>query len=1016
MTGSAAPKTRLFRFSPFELDVRAGELRKHGIRIKLREQPVQILHMLLEHPGEVVLREDIRLRLWPNNTIVEFDHGINAAIQKLRDALGESADKPRYVETVARRGYRLLGEVERVGEPQPEPAQETPPPDPPVASTVDTGDLTGQTLSHYRILSKLGAGGMGVVYRAEDLRLGRTVALKFLPCPVGELPESMIRRFEREARAASALNHPNICTIHGLEDFAGQPVIVMELVEGETLAARLAKGPLPLERVMPLAIQIAGALAEAHRKGIVHRDLKPANIMLGKAGVKVLDFGVAKIEPAAALVGDGTASMTQAGTIMGTLHYLSPEQAQGKEADARSDIFSFGAVLYEMLTGRRAFDGDNPVGVMAAILEHEVPSLAKIAPAQLDLVVGRCLAKDPEDRWQSARDLGFALASVSQASQSVAERPGQSLDRQSGKSPRIRRGLLLALAAPSLIALAFAAGRFLLSPPASPQWSGVALGGPEMALNPRLSPDGHLIAFQAMNEGLNQVAVMKPESGNWAILTHQRDRGTILQISWSPDGALIYYDRGSGVPKGVFSVPVLGGDEHMVLDNARSPEALPDGSLLLSRRNPQQRLQVFRFWPDTGRIQDFPLEIGYAGSTYASLYASGFRMAPGGKEAIALASPIGRGGEGIGFFGIDLVSNGIRRLPPTAQQTASIRGWGVSRDGTTVIAAVRAASMWRLLAIPTSGHSAERTLFTVTNSSVWYLDSGPDGSVYAALADQLAEIERLSTSGEPSERIAGWSRVASGAAEQILMLPDGRAIVPAVSSGHVSLVAIEKGKDAVPLVKTPEETSPPMTLAGPGVLAFVIGPSPHQTIALAEIASGRITGHLTPAKDGINSLTSSPDGRTLYFGAGGSIWAIAYNGGDSRRVCAGNTALMEPSGHSLTVTRVEGSKVTMFHVFLNGDPEREIPLDSAMPLDISHLGGISSGSMDTHGRLLASLFPPDSWFNPLGILDTATGRITRLTSENLSDHHSAVWTSDGHILATKLSDRVTIWKFQPEKP
>jgi serine/threonine protein kinase len=231
------------------------------------------------------------------------------------------------------------------------------------------------------VIEKLGSGGMGVIYRAEDLTLGRQVALKFLPLPSSEAGPQMLSRFRREARAASALNHPNICTIHSVEDFAGQPVIVMELVEGETLAERLARGPLLLEKALPLAVQMAGAMAEAHGKGIVHRDLKPANIMLTKAGVKVLDFGLAKVEGA---VPSGEDPPSQAGAILGSWHYMSPEQVQGKEADGRSDIFSFGCVLLEMLTGERAFPGDTAAGVMSAIL-----------------------TKGPDERFQSVRDLAF---------------------------------------------------------------------------------------------------------------------------------------------------------------------------------------------------------------------------------------------------------------------------------------------------------------------------------------------------------------------------------------------------------------------------------------------------------------------------------------------------------------------------------------------------------------------------------------------------------------------------------
>jgi Tol biopolymer transport system component/predicted Ser/Thr protein kinase len=247
----------------------------------------------------------------------------------------------------------------------------------------------GAELGPYRIEGLLGKGGMGTVYKAHDSRLGRTVAIKVSPAEFSG-------RFAREARAIAALNHPHICALYDV----GPNYLVMEHVEGRPL-----HGPMPLDEALPLAFQLLDALEAAHRKGIVHRDLKPANILVTKTGVKVLDFGLAKMERAVA-AGEETA--TDRGSIVGTLHYMSPEQVQGKEIDARSDIFSFGLVLYEMLTGRRAFEAENPARVMAAILERE-PKLEEIGTAAFERVLRRCLAKEPGDRWQSAADVKAAL-------------------------------------------------------------------------------------------------------------------------------------------------------------------------------------------------------------------------------------------------------------------------------------------------------------------------------------------------------------------------------------------------------------------------------------------------------------------------------------------------------------------------------------------------------------------------------------------------------------------------------
>src|SRR6266550_4390629 len=255
----------------------------------------------------------------------------------------------------------------------------------------------GELLGPYEILAPIGAGGMGDVYKARDTRLDRIVAIKVSKTEFSE-------RFEREARAVAALNHSNICTLYDV----GPNYLVMEYIEGTPL-----KGPLPLDDALRLASQIAGALDAAHRKGITHRDLKPGNILVTKAGIKLLDFGLAKAAPAQSASNDTeTLPLTDVGVILGTLQYMSPEQVEGRKADSRSDIFSFGLVLYELLTGRRAFQAPTQAGLIVAILKEEprsLTSLMPLTPPALDRTVSKCLAKDPEDRWQSARDLQAEL-------------------------------------------------------------------------------------------------------------------------------------------------------------------------------------------------------------------------------------------------------------------------------------------------------------------------------------------------------------------------------------------------------------------------------------------------------------------------------------------------------------------------------------------------------------------------------------------------------------------------------
>src|SRR5713101_82619 len=318
--------------------------------------------------------------------------------------------------------------------------------------------LPGKRLGPYEILSAIGAGGMGEVYRARDTRLDRIVAIKVLPAHLADEPERR-ERFEREARTIASLNHPHICTLHDIGRQDGIDFLVMEYLEGETLAQRLLKGSLPVQQVLQYAIEISDALDRAHRKGVTHRDLKPGNIMLTKTGAKLLDFGLAKLRqdaaPATPLSQMPTVdnAVTAQGTILGTLQYMAPEQLEAKEADARTDIFAFGAVVYEMATGKKAFAGKTQASVISAIMSSDPPpmsSLQPMTPPALDRVVKKCLAKESEDRWQSASDVCDELKWIAEGGSQVTPLPPSPAK---GTRALGRRALILSLGALLLVAV-----------------------------------------------------------------------------------------------------------------------------------------------------------------------------------------------------------------------------------------------------------------------------------------------------------------------------------------------------------------------------------------------------------------------------------------------------------------------------------------------------------------------------------------------------------------------------------
>ena len=483
----------------------------------------------------------------------------------------------------------------------------------------------GTTLGPYEIVSALGAGGMGEVYKANDSRLDRIVAIKVLPSHLSDNAE-LKERFEREARAISSLNHPHICTLHDVGSENGVDFLVLEYLEGETLADRLQKGPLDLEEAFRYAIQIADALEVAHRQGVVHRDLKPGNIMLTAAGAKLLDFGLAKFQEREAV--DAISALptqqkplTEKGTILGTFQYMAPEQLEGEDADARTDVFAFGALLFEMLTGRKAFEGKSQASLVAAILERDPPSITSLqpmSPPAADRVVRQCLAKDPDERWQTAGDLKREL-------EWIADVGADALSSTNAPPARVARGrlafgvvgLLMGAMLAGLLAWNWSATpeptitRFEVAFPESVRLTNtgrhaVALSpdgtqlvysanqqlylrsmddmettpirGTEGARSPFFSPDGEWIGFHS-NGKLRKV----PVAGGAPVTLC--DALSPYGASWGSDDTILF---GQGRAGGIFRVPASGGERELLIEvnaidreYAQSPEFLPGANAVL---------------------------------------------------------------------------------------------------------------------------------------------------------------------------------------------------------------------------------------------------------------------------------------------------------------------------------------------------------------------------------------------------------------------------------------------------
>ena len=539
--------------------------------------------------------------------MVEFDHGINTAIKKLRQALGDSAQNPKYIETVGRRGYRLMTPVEwgeaAATDVKDSNGEGAAPPE--IESRLEA--MTGKRVSHYRVLEILGGGGMGVVYKAEDIKLGRRVALKFLPEELGKDART-IERFEREARSAAAVEHPNICPVYEFGEHEGQPFIVMQLLEGQTLRERMETGasanlPFRMDELLDIAIQVAEGLEAAHQKRLVHRDIKPANIFLTNRGeVKILDFGLAKLTDVhirASLASEIGADridlplrgapeawppgldLTRTGVALGTAAYMSPEQVRGEKLDGRTDLFSFGLVLYEMATGRPAFSGETTGIIHAAILNGTPTPVGQLnpgLPASLEEIVNKALEKNRDVRYQTAVELRADLQSL------VASLRGHG--GRDGTQPTLHRRPTVMVLAAILLLLAAGATYWITNrrstPSSLPELTQRQLtdnSSENAVAAAAVSPDGKYLAYSDQ-KGMHLKVV---ETGETRPVP-QPSGFKGMQVNWGPvptwysgtqflANAMI-----SGQPPSIWAVSLTGGTPEKIRDDACAYTISRDGT------------------------------------------------------------------------------------------------------------------------------------------------------------------------------------------------------------------------------------------------------------------------------------------------------------------------------------------------------------------------------------------------------------------------------------------------------
>jgi serine/threonine protein kinase len=788
--------------------------------------------------------------------------------------------------------------------------------------------LLGQQVGSYQIQSLLGAGGMGVVYKGRDLRLNRSVAIKVLPRDKMSDPERK-RRFIQEARAASALNHPNIITIHDVGNEGGIDFIVMEYVTGKTLDQRIPRKGMKLNEVLKLAVQMADALVKAHSAGIIHRDLKPTNVMVPDDGlVKVLDFGLAKLTEVSESGEEGTGklqSQTEEGMIIGTVSYMSPEQAEGKKVDARSDIFSFGAVLYEMVTGRKAFEGDSKLSTLAAIVKQEPKAVSQLVPgtpADLEKIINRCLRKDPERRFHHMEDLKVELQELKEESDS---------GKLAGTSPAVRTAQRSwTWAAATLVVVAIAVLTWIFrgtarKPASAPPEVIPLTSYPGIERFPNFSPDGNQVVFSWNGEKQDNFDIYVKLIGAPTPMRLTTDPADDISPAFSPDGRFIGFVRASKGHNAFIVIPAIGGPERIVADlpeSARSFSWFPDGKsvvidglALLSTETGETHSLTS---PPTKSWADFFPAVSPDGLTIVfsrggggvsevylldltqdskpkaepkrltSLKGSieGSAWTPNGREIIFAAGMPGL------FSGLNLwkvQASGVaqpERLPFSAGEACFPN---ISRNGNRLAYQrfARDLNIWRLsLSAPGVAGSAPSQLIASTR----YEDAAqysPDGRRIAFESDQSG-VKGIWVSDADGSKVIELYSQAGSSCGGACWSPDGQLIAFDFTSEETNGIYVIPaiGGKASRLTTTSVWDSAP-TWSRDGKWVYFASDRTGRWETWKVLAAG---GQPIPVtRNGGGKAFESPDGTTLYYISGPKMWEgslskMPINGGEETEV------------------------------------------------------------------------------------------------------------------------------------